>query len=141
MYKQINSTQKSTPYILASLWLDLNSTLSSFPKKNNPINNTDKVVKQWLTGCRGSASMGKRPLTISDCLACVKKLNCKLVNKMIQRNIIYILVKFLIIRRTNVSKSRAVRHQLPKLDTIHGCISFTQDTINYGREYWRVKLD
>jgi len=32
--------------------------------------------------------MGKRPLTISDCLACANKLNYKLVNKIFQRDTI-----------------------------------------------------
>lgn len=30
------------------------------------------IYKATLTGCRGSASKGKSPLTISDCLACHK---------------------------------------------------------------------
>lgn len=58
--------------------------LMSTPKEQSRQNNAYELNKQYkwreipqqkLTGCRGSASIGKRPLTISDCLACVTKLN------------------------------------------------------------------
>lgn len=55
-------------------WLQELQEKPSIPKQNYWWNRTS-YWKDMLTGCRGSASIGNRPLTIRDCLACPQTKN------------------------------------------------------------------
>ena len=65
----LKNTMMLIPYM--SYTQEIRSMYCNYSIYLNPSNKGDV----YLTGCLGSASIGKRPLTMSDCLACKKSNN------------------------------------------------------------------